>query len=346
MRKPHPLIGLALAVSTALFGAAACSSSGGNSAGGKVTTVKLGCNRELSEVFIWGINPYLKKYNLKAECTEFPTFTASLQGLSSGDIDVGIVGVPQVDTIAANHVDNVKVIGGYTLGGQNIVLGTANSGVTSWDQLEGKTLGVPTGTGIGIMVAVALDQQHLTGKVHIAQAGFNPTTVLTALQKKQWDGFAYWSPVTDQAVDQGFGQYAPGIDVNCTSVGPANGLIAATTNFLKNKTVVTDFLKGYVASMQAMAGDPNKWAEQGGELTSTPTAINLEAIKHQEPSYDIDVEAAKNLAPYGPKLGFATSDASKDIDSVIDASFLADATGKSVADVTAHASMPSDKSSC
>lgn len=346
MRQPrHPVLRLVLAASIALLGAAACSSSG-DAASGKVTTIKLGCNRELSEVFLWGINPYLKKYNLKADCTEFPTFTASLQALSKGDIDVGIVGVPQIDTIAANGVNNVKAIAGYTLGGQNIVLGTANSGVTSWPQLAGKTIGVPTGTGIGIMVSVALDQHHLTGKVHIAQAGFNPTTVLTALQKKQWDGFAYWSPVTDEAVAQGFGQYSPAIDVNCTTVGPANGLIAATTSFLKNKTVVTDFLKGYVASMQAMANNPNKWAQEGAELTSTSASINLSAIKHQEPSYDIDVAAAKNLAPYGPKLGFATKDASSGIDDVVDASFLAAATGKSVADVTAHASMPASKSSC
>lgn len=342
MCKPRSSRKLALVLSAAFLLAAACSSSGGKSStgSGKTTTIRFGCNRELSEVFIWGINPYLKKYGLKANCTEFPTYTAALQGLAKGDIDVAIIGVPQIDTIAANHVNNVKAIAGYTLGGQNIVLGTANKDLTSWSQLAGKTLGVPSGTGIGIMMTVALDQQHLTGKVHIVQAGFNPTAVLLAVQKKQWDGFAYWSPVTDQAVAQGFAGYPRGIDVNCTTIGPANGLIGATTDFLKNQTVVTNFLKGYVASMQAMKADTEKWAQQGSQLTSTPVAITRSAIKHQEPSYDIDVKAAENLAPYGPKLGFATSDASSKVSGVVDASFLAKATGKSVADVTGRASMP------
>jgi ABC-type nitrate/sulfonate/bicarbonate transport system substrate-binding protein len=297
-------------------------------------------------VFIWGINPYLKQYGLKVDCTEFANYTAALQALAKGDIDVGIVGVPQIATIAANNLNGVKVITGYSLGGQNIVMGSADKDVTTWSQLAGKTIGVPTGTGVGIMLNVALDQHNLVGKVKITEAGFNPTTVLTAMQKKQWDGTAYWSPVADQIVANNYGQYVSGIDLNCTTVGPAEGLIAATSKFLTDHTEVVNLLKGFTASMAAELANPQTWAQQGAELTGTPLNVNVAATDRQQPSYIIDVQAAKNLAPYGPKFGFATSDATSKIDSVIDASYLAEATGKSVADVTGRAVMPTSKSSC
>ena len=350
MSRLRARYGFVVTMATLVMVGTACGSSGSPQSGGtqsaKLTAVQVGCNRELSEVFLWGINPYLKRYGLIANCTEFPTYTASLQALAKGSIDVGIVGIPQLDTMAANGLSNVKVIAGYTLGGQNIVLGNQYKSVTSWQQLAGKTIGVPSGTGVAIMVDIALSQEHLLTKVHTVSAGFNPSSVILALQKKQWTGFAYWSPVTDQAVQSGDGFYPRNIDVNCTTVGPANGLIAANTSFLQKKTEVVNFLKGYVASMAAMAADPQKWAMQGSELTSTPLNVTKSAINHQQPSYDIDVQAAKNAAPYGPVFGFAKTNAAGQIDNSVDASFLAQATGKSVAAVTARATMPASKSAC
>ena len=64
-----------------------------------------------------------------------------------------------------------------------------------------------------------------------------------------------------------------------------------------------------------------------------------EALKHQDISYGIDVQAAQKTAKFGPQFGFATTDVSSTVANSIDASYLAEATGKSTSELTKPAHM-------
>src|SRR5207245_10055359 len=59
-----------------------------------------------------------------------------------------------------------------------------------------------------------------------------------------------WSPIIDRAVIEGYGYYPPCSDIGATKVfGAGNQLLAANTNFLKDRKLAVTCLKAYVESM-------------------------------------------------------------------------------------------------
>jgi len=299
-----------------------------------MTTVKIGVYREISEAFLWNIGQFSRKYGIEPQFLEAGSYPEQLQAVAHGDDDIGIIGIPQIATLADKNLSSLKVVAGFSLGGQNIVV-RKDINATSWKDLEGKTVGSPLSTGTGIMLQIALLESGADmSKVKLVQSGFTGTAELQALQSHQWDGLGFWSPVVDQAVVGGYAKYVPGMDMNATSIGPANGVMVAGPSLLGNRTLLVNFLKAFTESMNYTRSNPNRWVDIAIQLTSTNNAVVRESLKHQDLSYDIDVQAAQKIAKYGPKFGFATTDVSSTVANFIDASYLAAATGKSVSDVT------------
>ncbi len=296
-----------------------------------LTTVKLACDRELSEVFIWNLSQFAKKYGINPKCVEIQSYDESLQAVSNGSVDAGVLGVPQISTVASKGLP-VKVIAGYTDGGQNLIVKTGLN-ITTWSGLEGKTVCVPQGTGVAIMVDIALLQQHVpVSKVDIRPIGFVTTTALQALSGGTCDALAYWSPVVDQAVSQKSGNYVSTLDLNrATNLGAANGVLVANSTLYNNKTLLVNFLKAYVASMNYYKAHLSAWASIGAQLTGTGQSLLATALPHQQATYHVDLKAAEAAAVYAPKLGYGNAKIASKIPGVIDLSGLAAATGQSVA---------------
>jgi len=322
----------------ALVAVTACGGSSQNPSGSTTptttATVKIGVYREISEAFLWNIGQFSRKYGIEPQFLEAGSYPEQLQAVAKGDTDIGIIGIPQIATMASENLSSLKVVAGYSLGGQNIVMRN-DENVSNWKDLEGKTVGAPLSTGTGIMLQIALLESGADmSKVHLVQSGFSGTAELQALQSKQWDGLGFWSPVTDQAVVSGYGHYVPTMDMNKTSIGPANGVMVAGPKLLGNRTLLVNFLKAFNESLDYTRSNPNRWVDIAIQLTSVSNAVVREALKHQDLNIDIDVQAAQKTAKYGPQFGFAKTDASGQIANFIDASYLAEATGKSVSDVT------------
>lgn len=309
------------------------------------TTITIGADRETQEAFIWNINSFLAKYHIKADLEQFTNYPASLQALAKGEIDFGILGIEQMDTMASSNITNVKVITGFDLAGQNLVLGSGVN-ATTWKQLEGRTIAAPLSTGTGILLEIALLQAGVLNKVHLVDGGFVGTTYLEAMKTHKWAGFAFWSPTPDEGALTGEDHYVSTLNINCTTIGPANGVIGANTGILKHRAVVVDFLKAFVASMNYDKTHPNAWVQQASEVTGTGPSYVRASLKYLDIQYGIDVTAAERAAAYGPKFGYAKTDAASKIPGVVDASFLSAATGESVAQIEAPVKMPPGKAVC
>jgi ABC-type nitrate/sulfonate/bicarbonate transport system substrate-binding protein len=319
---------IALAMTVAACGSAQSSGTGTKSAA--TTTVKIACNREFSEVFIWELGNFSQKYGITPQCTEVNTFDESLQALTNGSVSVGILGIPEIPTLAAKNLP-LKVIAGYTDAGQDIVIRNGEN-ITSWSQFAGKTVCVPEGTGVATMVDLAFLQKGLMNKVKIQGIGFVTTAAIQGLKNGTCDALAYWSPVMEEAVDQNAAHFAQSIELNdATSMGAADGVIVASNSFLQNRELAVNFLKAYVASMNYYQAHPSQWESLAAQLTGTSMRLSVESYPHQVATYKVDLKAAEAAATYGPALGYESTNVASKIPSVIDVSLLAAATGQSQA---------------
>ena len=324
----------------ALFVVAAVSTTVGlsaNSDARQSSTVKIGVYREISEAFLWNMGKFLEKYNIEPEFIEAGSYPQQVLALQKGDTDFGILGVPQIATLAATRDKKLKVVTGYSLGGQEIVL-RKDVRATNWNQLAGKTIGAPLSTATGIMVRIAMDIANAPTTVKIAQAGFTGTAELQALKSNQWQGLAYWPPTDAQAVVDDYAYWVKRrspLDINATPGGPSNGLLAAGADVRKDATLMTNFLKGFTQSLVWTRNHPGQWIKIAAELTSVKPNVVKASLTQMELNYGVDVQGIHFVGQYGPKLGFTKRKPTmKDIRSVIDVSYLAKATGKSQAQLT------------
>ncbi len=296
------------------------------------TVVKMACDRELSEPALWDLAPFAKKYGIDPQCVEISSYDESLTAVENGSVDLGVLGIPEMATVAADHLP-LKIVAGYSNGAQNIVIRNGLN-VTSWTGLSGKTVCLPEGTGVAVMVEIALEQHHVSHPV-ISSIGFVTTTALEALKDGTCQVLGYWSPVTDDAVADGSAHYSSSLNLNtATSVGAANGVLLANSHIYKQKTLMVNFLKAYAAAVNYFNANPAKWASIAATVTGTSKALIAKAISRTALTYNVYVKGAEIVARYGPALGFTTTDASASIPGIVDLSFLSKATGKSVSQLS------------
>jgi ABC-type nitrate/sulfonate/bicarbonate transport system substrate-binding protein len=299
--------------------------------------VKIGVYREISEAFLWNIGKYLKKYNIEPKFVEAGAYPQQVLALQKGDTDFGIIGVPQIAALAAARDKKVKVVAGYSLGGQEIVLRN-DVKATNWNQLAGKTIGAPLSTATGIMVRIAMDRAKAPSSVNVAQAGFTGTAELQALRSNQWQGLAYWPPTDAQAVVDGYAHWVKPntpLDINATPAGPANGLIGAGASVRKDSTLMTNFLKAFAESLVYTRSHRSEWIKLAAELTSVKPEVVRASLTQMKLNYGVDVPGIYFVGQYGTKLGFTKRKPTmSDVRAIVDVSYLAKATGKSQAQLT------------
>src|SRR5207248_2390160 len=82
---------------------------------------------------------------------------------------------------------------------------------------------------------------------------------LQALKSGDLDGLVLWSPVLDRAVVEGYGYYPPCCDIGKTEkYGAGNQILAANTDFLKDRDLAVRFLKVYSESLDFYVKNPDK----------------------------------------------------------------------------------------
>jgi ABC-type nitrate/sulfonate/bicarbonate transport system substrate-binding protein len=307
-----------------------------HAAEGDLKLVRATLARSLSAPFIWGINPIAEKYGIRSQVVDAITNAEQQRNIQSG-VEVGSLGYQAAGVMAEQNVSNVKIIAGMYVSGQNLVM---RKGVElkSWKDLEGKKIGRPPGTYASILFTLAAEINKVDlSKVNLVNTTAAGPAELQALKNGDLDGFVLWSPVIDRAVVDGYGYYPDCCDIGSTKeFGAGNQLLAANTEFLKDRKLVVNFLKAYVESMDYYRNNPDKTLALVAQYTGGSPPILSEALKHSRWDMRVDIQNAINVAKQGPKFGFTKTDMSARVPEYIDLSYLAEATGKPIDQLSSY----------
>jgi len=156
---------------------------------------------------------WYEEAGLEVETPEFENGMQEMLGFSSGEVDVGYLGVAPALVQFLNAQIHITVVAGVNQEGSGIIVG-ANSEIQSVADLAGKKFAIP---GIGTVqhfLALMALEQHGLSRSDLYEANFIETSVINmepALQKgganEGIDAFLAWEPFNAKAVDNGIGRY-------------------------------------------------------------------------------------------------------------------------------------------
>lgn len=299
--------------------------------------VRIACGRNLAAAPLWNMSKHAAQFGLQTDVSVLFTYAEQLQATRNNQVQTATSGITNPAIIADQSISNVRVIAGQLFGGANFVL---RKGVTaaSWKDLAGKRIGLVPGTYTQLIFLVAAQEGGAElDKINIVNISVG-ATVLEAIRKGDLDGFVLFAPTVEQAVLEGIAYYPRHLDIGASSLGPANGIIVASTEFLANKALTANFLKAYVASLHELR-NRDAFVKVATQLAGITEAVANEGFKNLFFGETIDVQAIVGAAKLGQKFGFAKSDVSNKVAQLIDFGPLMEATGKTQGQLTG---VPSD----
>lgn len=297
--------------------------------------VRITVARGVSHLSLWGIQPFAAKYGLRTEVLDTNTNAEMQRYIQAAQVEVGALGYQSPAIMAEQNVGTVKVIAGIYNSGQNLIV-RKGVDLKSWKDLEGKRVGRPPGTYVGILFTLAAQTNGVDlAKVNLVNTTAVGTAELQALKNGDLDGLLLWSPVIDRAVVEGYGYYPPCCDISSTKeFGGGNQILGANTEFLKDRQTVVNFLKAFMEAKEFYGKNRDRAVEVISQYTGVGKDVVLEALKHSFWESRVDIQTAINVAKQGPKFGFTKADVSGKVPAYFDMSFLAEATGKPVEQLT------------
>jgi len=123
--------------------------------------VRATLSRSLSAPFLWGFNPIGEKYGLRVQVFDAITNADQQRNIQTGGVEVGSVGYQSAAVMAEQNIENVKIIAGMYVGGQNLIMRRGVE-LKSWKDIEGKKIGRPPGTYAGILFTLAAEANNST----------------------------------------------------------------------------------------------------------------------------------------------------------------------------------------
>jgi ABC-type nitrate/sulfonate/bicarbonate transport system substrate-binding protein len=280
---------------------------------------------------LWGIGPFAEKYGIQTEMIPIMTNADQQRALQTGGADVATQGYANPAIMAEQNVSNVKIVSGLYLGGQNLIM---RKGVElkNWKDLEGKKIGRAPGTFAQVLFVLAAEVNGVDiSKINLVNVTAVGTAELQALKNGDLDGLVMFTPTVDRAVVEGYAYYPACCDIGSTAkFGARNQLLAANTDFLKDRDTAVKFLKAYLDAEKYYLQNRDKAVEVATQYTGVSKEVVGEALKHATLEHRVDIQTAIEIAKEGPKFGFTKSDVSGNVGSYFDLSYLSEATGQPI----------------
>ncbi len=192
---------------------------------------------------------YLKPEGIDAEIISFPSLVQRMQAIASGNVDVGNGGLSatmQVDvkgfpmSVLANGCE-----GGWML--------LAKSGITSFQDLKGKKIGVQNGSIALVSLLWKLKHEGLEGAVDLAFMDNQDQPI--PLMRGDIQAICCFEPYATLAELQGWGKklWTP----YDTPMGKTNlGFVASSALVRKDPALIRTIVQAHVKATNEMAGDP------------------------------------------------------------------------------------------
>lgn len=197
-----------------------------------------------------------EKHGLDVETPVFTNGPLQIQALGTNDLDFGYIG-PGAMWLPASGQAKVAAING--LGNADRVI--AQAGITSIEDLKGKTVAVPEGTSGDMILTMALRSAGMTID-DVEKVAMDPATVVSAFASKQVDAAGIWYPLIDTIQEQ-----VPDLEI-----------LAENEDFIDDVA----FPSAYVASPS--------FVEENPETTLKVLAVLREAMDYRAANLDETIE--------------------------------------------------------
>jgi NitT/TauT family transport system substrate-binding protein len=129
-----------------------------------------------------------EKHGVNVTTTSFTNGPLQIQALGTGDLDFGYIGPGAIWLPASGQA---KIVAVNTLGQADRVV--AQPGITSIEDLRGRTVAIPEGTSGDMILTLALQKAGMT-KADVQIVAMEPAAIITALSSKQVDAAGIWYP--------------------------------------------------------------------------------------------------------------------------------------------------------
>ena len=288
--------------------------------------VKIAASRNAAAP-VWNLSNVSERFGFSVEMSVLFTYAEQARAAQTGQTNAATCGIDTMSTVADQGIANLRYIAADQYGGQNLVM-KVGVNPSKWSDLEGKTIGVVPGTWARVMFFIAAKE----GGADLSKIKMNNVSVgataQEALRRGDVDGVVLFTPQCDQLVTGGIGHYPEKLDIGSSSLGCANSGLLATTELLSDKTLATNLMKAYLASMDEIR-DPAAFTKLVTRVTGITAEVAALSFRNQVFSEKIDVKAIVGAAKLGPEFGFTKSDTSSKVESLIDFGPLMAASGKS-----------------
>jgi len=141
---------------------------------------------------------YFDKVGIKVNPVKFLSGPPEFQAMASGDIDIAYIG-PGATFLAAQGQGKIIAVDSLNTG--DAVLTRANSGIQTWADLKGKTVGVPKGTSGEMILNLGLESASLKPE-DVNIVNMDVAGAVSAFVSKKVDAVAIWSPYTAEIEKQ------------------------------------------------------------------------------------------------------------------------------------------------
>lgn len=230
---------------------------------------------------ILNIEEELKKFNIDVKRAEFVRYADARTALLSNTVDVSAVGPGDLAIAASQGSRNLIGLTGVAGSAKNLVV---RKGVTinEFKDIAGKKIGIAPGSAVWFQWAMTLIEKGVPYNsftpVNIQGGG---TAFLQAMKRGDIDAMVLWEPFESQAVAEGDGYFAKGLEYSQSkSVGAELGMLAASRDAMTNKReAVRRFLWVYLNAEEKMAKDNELFADAYAKYTGLPLSVTRESAK-------------------------------------------------------------------
>ncbi|WP_196427609.1 aliphatic sulfonate ABC transporter substrate-binding protein [Paenibacillus macerans] len=141
---------------------------------------------------------FFEEAGIKVNAVKFLSGPPEFQAMASGDIDIAYIG-PGATFLAAQGQGKIITVDSLNTG--DAVLTRADSGIDSWADLKGKTVGVPKGTSGEMILNLGLKSASLKPE-DVNIMNMDVAGAVSAFVSKKVDAVAIWSPYTAEIEKQ------------------------------------------------------------------------------------------------------------------------------------------------
>jgi len=266
---------------------------------------------------------------VKIETKTFNNGGLFMEGMATKAIDVGTVGPGPLLNF---YVKNPKfhLISGAVNGGA-VLVANENSGINELKDLDGKRVAIPViGSTQDVMLRKALQDVNLKvkengGTVELYAAA--PADTATLFVQKSVDAAATQEPWGYVLETQAKGKLLLDWDKFAWGKESTNTVVAASEDFLKNKEIVTAYLKAHKRAVDFIQEHPEEAQDlvikhikdlTGKEINKDETTA---AFNRLQVTTDVNEQVIQEMADISKDAGYVPSN---DIKGLIDLSYLKD----------------------